>query len=68
MRRKLGLMGCSSLAAISNEMVDNRHTWSRGNVQWPMLARYLSKMLTAMNSVSILYSFLTCKSNIFYTA
>ena len=60
-----GEIGCSSFAAISVEIVARRQIMSLGKFQWPTAARYLSKILQAINSVSIRYSFLMCKSNIF---
>lgn len=65
---KLGEIGCSSLAAISMQMVANRHMFSLGKVQYPMVARYRSITLTATKSVSTLYSFLIWRSKIFWTA
>lgn len=62
---KLGEIGCSSFAAINIEIVAKAQTELLGKFQCPVCCKYLSKMDTATKSVSILYSFLTCKSKIF---
>ena len=62
---KLGEIGCSNLAAIKILIVDKATIYAFGKLDAPTELMYLSNMDVATNSVSFLYSFLVCKSNIF---
>jgi hypothetical protein len=63
---KLGEIGCSNLAAIKMLMVDRQTICDFGKFDAPTEFMYLSNMDVATNSVSFLYSFFMCKSNIFW--
>ena len=62
---KLGEIGYSSLADIRTLMVARLTICDYGKFWGPTMWMYLSRMPAAMNSVSCLYSFLTCRSKIF---
>ena len=63
---KEGCIGYSNLAAKRIEIVDNVTIYWSGQFQCPINCRYLSKMLHAINSVSILYPFSWCRCMIFW--
>ena len=67
-RLKLGDIGCSIFAAISIAIVARQQTLFLGKFQCPTSIKYRSIILTAINSVSSLYSFFACKSKTFCTA
>jgi len=52
-----GSIGYSSFAAMRREVTARVGNLCMGTIQWPLMARYRSKIETAKNNVSNLYSF-----------